>query len=180
MDIGNVVFRKQRSNVKIDFNAGVQRQVEVRVPAAFQRFHGPPEQFRVKRKSDLLDLAALRVAEKFACAANLQVVCRQGESGAEIFKRVDGLQPLRRVGRQLGYGRRYQVGIGAMVRPPHATPQLMKLRQAKTVCTVDDDRVGRRHVDAALDNCGAQKNVKAPMIESPASPVRACDSGICP
>ena len=52
-----------------------------------------------------------------------------------------------------------------MVRAPHATPQLVQLRQAETVCTIDDNRVGRRHVDAALDNCGAKQNVETPVIK---------------
>ena len=47
----------------------------------------------------------------------------------------------------------------------HATAQLVQLSQAELVGTVDQNGVGRRHVDPGLNNRGAQKDVKALLIE---------------
>src|ERR1700680_1430655 len=41
----------------------------------------------------------------------------------------------------------------------------MDLRQTETIRAVDDDGVGRRHVDAALDDGGTDQNIEPPMIE---------------
>src|SRR5690606_39586894 len=55
------------------------------------------EHFHVQGEADGLDLPALAVAEQFAGAADLQIVRRQDEAGAEILCAGDGLQALLRV-----------------------------------------------------------------------------------
>ena len=52
-----------------------------------------------------------------------------------------------------------QIRISLMVRAADAAAQLMQLRQAKFVRTIDDDGVGMRVVNAGFDNCGAQQDV---------------------
>ena len=61
--------------------------------------------------------------------------------------------------------RRDQVRVGLVVRATDATAQLVQLREAEAVRAVDDDRVGRRHVDAALDDRRAEQQVGAPVVE---------------
>ena len=46
-----------------------------------------------------LDLAALLVAEKLAGAANLEIVGRQREAGAEFLQGLDRLEPFDRIRR---------------------------------------------------------------------------------
>ena len=52
-----------------------------------------------------------------------------------------------------------------MVRAADAAAQLVQLRQAEAVGAIDDDRVGGRHVDAALDDRRAKQHVEAPVVE---------------
>ena len=58
-----------------------------------------------------------------------------------------------------------QVGVGLVVRAADAAAQLVQLRQAELVGAVDDDGVGGRHVDAGLDDGGAQQQVETLMGE---------------
>ncbi len=51
------------------------------------------------------------------------------------------------------------------MRPSHSPPQLVQLRQPHVIRPVDHDRVGGRHVDAALDDGRTDQQVEAPMIE---------------
>ena len=151
--------------MQVDFDAGMQGAVEVRFLARAQRIHRASQQFRVQREADFLDLSALLVAEQFAGAADLEIVRREREPGAEILERIDRLEPLDRIGRHDGTRRCDQVGIGAMVRAADAAAQLVQLRQAEAVGAIDDDRVGGRHVDAAFDNRRAQQDIEAPVVE---------------
>ena len=43
--------------------------------------------------------------------------------------------------------------------PAYSTPELVEIRQAKAIRSVDDDRVGVRNIHAALDDRGANENV---------------------
>ena len=61
--------------------------------------------------------------------------------------------------------RRDQVRPGAVVRTPDAAAQLVQLREAEAVGAVDQDRVGGRHVDAGLDDRGADEHLEAPVVE---------------
>ena len=55
----------------------------------------------------------------------------------------------------------HQVGIGLVVASPHAAAQLVQLGQAELVGTAHDDGVGAGHVNAGLDDGGAQQQVVA-------------------
>jgi hypothetical protein len=52
-----------------------------------------------------------------------------------------------------------------VVRAADAAAQLVQLREAEAVGAVDDDGVGGRHVDAALDDGRAQQHVEALVVE---------------
>ena len=58
-----------------------------------------------------------------------------------------------------------QVGVGAVVRAADAAAQLVQLRQPEAVGAIDQNGVGARHVDAALDDGRAHQHVEASMIE---------------
>ena len=75
------------------------------------------------------------------------------------------LEPARGVGRHGVLRRRDQVGVGLVVRAADAAAQLVQLREAEAVGAVDDDRVGGRHVDAALDDRRAEQQVGALVVE---------------
>ena len=73
-----------------------------------------------------------------------------------------------------------QVGVGAVVRTADAAAQLVQLRQAEAVGAVDDDGVGGRHVDAGLDDRGADQHVEALAVEIQHRPASSSRSGIWP
>ena len=151
--------------MQLDLGSRIERPFEVGLLAGLQRRDGALQQFHVQVVADLLDLAALFIAQQLAGAANLQIVGGQRESGAELLERLQRLEPLDRIGRHRLARRRDQVGVGAVVRAADAAAQLMDLRQAESIGAVDDDGVRRRHVDAALDDGRADQNVEAAMIE---------------
>ena len=52
-----------------------------------------------------------------------------------------------------------------MVRAADAAAQLMQLRQPEPIGAIDQDGIGARHVDAALDDGRAHQQIEASVIE---------------
>ena len=144
----------------------MQRPFEVRLPSRAQRGHRALEQFHVEREADLLDLAALFLAQQLAGTADFEVVSREHESRAEVLERLDRLEALGGIAGHRVARRRDQVRVGLVVRAADPSAQLVQLREAEAVRTVDHDRVGGRDVDAAFDDrradagrcCGGGRN----------------------
>ena len=59
-----------------------------------------------------------------------------------------------------------QIGISAGLRPADAAAQLVELRQTEAVGAVDDQRVGGRDVEPALDDRRRQQHVIFAVVES--------------
>ena len=143
-----------------------------RLLAIFQRLDRLLQHLHIEGEADRFNLAALIVAEQFARATDLQIVGRQRKTGAEIFERGDRLQPLGRIlGHQLGMGGE-QVGIGLMVRAANPTPQLVQLGQTEMIRPIHDDGVGAWHIDAGLDDGGADQEVEALVVEVGHDPLK--------
>ena len=53
-----------------------------------------------------------------------------------------------------------------MLGPPDTSAQLVKIGQTKSICAVDDDRVGVWNIEPALDNCRADEHVDFPADKS--------------
>ena len=51
------------------------------------------------------------------------------------------------------------VAVGAVVRPANAATELVKIGQAIGIGLIDEDSVGIRYIEAALDDCRGQQNV---------------------
>ena len=113
--IRHEIVRDQCGQADFDLWSRRHRGFQVRFPAFPKRDDGPAEQFVVKRESDRVNLAALVFSQQFAGAANLQVVGGQGESRSQFLQGLDGLQALRRIGRQRTSGRGDQVRVGLVV-----------------------------------------------------------------
>jgi hypothetical protein len=78
-------FGQERRRVQLDLGGRIQRLVEVDRLAGLERAHRALEHARIEVEADFLYLARLRFAQHFAGAANLQVVHREVEAGAELF-----------------------------------------------------------------------------------------------
>ena len=138
---------------------------EVRLAPRLERGHRRPEHVGVELEADLLHLARLRFAQHLAGAADLEVVHREEEAGAQVLHHLDRLEPLLRLRGQRFLGRRQQVRIGLVVRAADAPAQLVQLREPEAVGALDDDGVRRRHVDPGLDDRRADEEVDALRVE---------------
>ena len=110
-------------------------------------------------------MAGLLVAEKIACAADVEVMACQLEAGAEIVERLHDFEPPQRGRRQLFALGQGQIAISAQFAAADAATQLIELRQPKHVSAVDDQGVGGRDVETAFDDVGRQQQVKGALVE---------------
>ena len=58
-----------------------------------------------------------------------------------------------------GQGGSKQVAESLFVAAPHTAAHLVQVAQTEILCLVDDDGIGVRYVDTALDNGGGEQNV---------------------
>ena len=105
------------------------------------------------------DVSGLPGADQVAGAPNLEVPHRDAKSRAELGRLAHGLEPFVGLLGQDLVPRVEQVGIGPLARPADAATQLVELAEAEQVGAVDDEGVDRRHVDARLDDGGADQHV---------------------
>ena len=111
-------------------------------------------------------MSGLFVAQQVTAAANVQIVTGQLESGTQAIQRLQHLQAT--LGRQsdLLLGRRRHIGEGTGLGATDPTPELVKLRQAEHIGAVDDQRIGRRNIQAALNNRSRQQHIVLALVES--------------
>jgi len=92
--IGVASSSEFRSSLTPLIGAVVEGAVEFGLLAGLEHLDGTLQQVAVEGEADLLDLAALLVAEQLSGAADLQVVGGQRKAGAQIFQGLYGLQAL--------------------------------------------------------------------------------------
>ncbi len=105
-------------------------------------------------------VARLLGPQHAARPADLQIAHGNAHAAAQILVLVDGRQTR---GGLLGQGHvlgEHEVGEGLHRRAAHATLQLVHLREAQPLGVLDDERVGMRVVDAALDDGGGHEHVQ--------------------
>ena len=83
----------------------------------------------------------------------------------ELGRLADGLEPLVGVLGQRPVRRREQVGVRPLPGTADPAAQLVELTEPQQVGTVDDQRVDRGHVDARLDDGGADQHVELALPE---------------
>ena len=109
-------------------------------------------------------MPVLLLAQNVAHAANFHVLFGQQVPAAQILQVRDGPQAALR---GLGHARRVeQVGVGGLRPAAHPPAQLVKLREAQPVRTLDQDGVGLRDVQPRLDDGGGQQHVKRTLLEA--------------
>ena len=64
----------------------IERPLEIRLFTGLESGDRALQQFHVQVVADLLNLAALLIAEQLAGAADLQIVGGEGESGTELLE----------------------------------------------------------------------------------------------
>ena len=151
VDLGRLVGDVVRRHVGGDGQVDAHRRRQRRLLAG-QLVHRLFQHLRVHLEADGGHVPALLVAEQVAGAADLEVGHGDLEAGAEVGVVAERRQTGRRVAGEQVFARVEQVGVGVRVAAPDASADLVQLRQAEHVGAIDDQRVGRRDVDAALDD----------------------------
>ena len=117
------------------------------------------QHFDVEVVAHGLHVAVLAVAQQAACAPDLQIPHGDAEAGAEGRELADGGKPLLGDVRQGLVPPEGEVGIGLAAGAAHTAPDLVQLCQTHPVSVLDDEGVAVAHVDAGLDQGGADENV---------------------
>src|SRR3954454_9338388 len=105
-------------------------------------------------------MAVLLGAENVAGATDLEVGQRDLETGAQLRRVEDRLQPLPSDIRELAALAVEQVRVRATRRSADATAQLIELSESKRIGAVDDDRVRVRNIETGLDDRRAHEDVE--------------------
>ena len=134
----------------------------------------------VKLDADLADMARLFVAQQIAGAADIEIVARKREAGAQRVEGLHHFEPaLRGLGQHLAR-RQGQIGIGAQLAAADAAAQLIELRQAEHVGAMDDHRIGGRNVEAGFDDVGREQQIVLRRRRRRSSRLRARSGAIWP
>ena len=123
------------------------------------------EHVLVELDADLADVPGLLVAQEIAGAADIEVVARQLEPGAQRVQGLHDFEPALRRRGELLLLRQGQIGVAAQFAAPDAAAQLVELRQPEHVGAVHDHRIGRRDVEPALDDIGRQQQIECALVE---------------
>ena len=162
-EIGDVILGDRHRRAERD---GRRPDLFLRlVDAGLQQFDRVGQHLLIKFVADFLDMAGLFVAEQIAGAADVEIMRRELEAGAERIERLQHLQPLLRLRRDRAVGGRREQRIGARLAAPDAPAQLIELRQSKHIGAPDDQRIGVGNVEAGFDDGRREQNVVAAVVE---------------
>src|SRR5918992_2578867 len=113
-----------------------------------------------------MNVAALSSPQQVACTTNFEVPHSNAESRPQLRSLQDGLNSLfRRLSNATASGHQ-EIGVGPVLAPAHPSSELVKLGESKTVGPVNNQRVNVRHVQARLDNGGADQHIGLSIGES--------------
>ena len=107
-------------------------------------------------------MAVLLASEHVTCAAQFKVECSNAEARAQLAELFHRGKPFARDFGENSLRRNEQVRISALMGTANPAAQLVKLSQAETIRTIDQDGVGVRDVQAIFDDCGGDKYVRFP------------------
>ena len=110
-----------------------------------------------------LHVAVLAVAQQVAGAPDLQIPHGDAEPRAEGGELPDGGKTLLGDVREGLVPAEGEIGVGLPAAAAHPAPQLVELGQAHSVCVLDDEGVAVAHVDAGLDQGGADQDIQFPV-----------------
>ena len=127
------------------------------------------------------NVATLCFAQQVSCTTNLKVTHCDFESAAKVCGFTDCAETFVCVFRQCFVARVKEICVRALSAATNATTQLMHLSKTQKVRTFDNQSVYGRHVDAAFNNGGADKNVVVafPEIENDLFKLRLVHLAVC-
>ncbi len=110
--------------------------------------------------------------EEIAGPPDLQVPRGNLEAGSEFRQLGDDLQPLPSALIQGLLSRDEEVGMRAEPVPTDPAPELIELGQAKAIRPIDDDGIGRRDVEARLDDGRRAEELVPPGVKVAHDPLQ--------
>ena len=161
MLVGHVGLGDEGGDPEMDLRFDLLLLGRLPLDLADRLFH----QLRVELVAHGGDVAGLGGPQEVPRPPDLQVVGGDPETGAGLGEVHDHLEALLCVAREHRPLRDEEVGEGLLIRPPDAPPDLVELGEAEAVRPVDDDRVGRRDVEAGTDDRRAHQDVVLPPDE---------------
>src|SRR5581483_8188309 len=129
-------------------------------PLALELGHRLVQQLDVELEADGGDVARLLGTEKLAGSSDLEVAHRDGEARAELGVVGERRQSSASLTGQLLRIRIEEVRVRGLIRAADAAADLVELREAEHVGTLDDERVRLRDVDARLDDRRRHEHVR--------------------
>src|ERR1017187_7426545 len=120
------------------------------------------EQVTVEVEADGGDVAALFRTEDVARAANLQVAHRDFEPAAEGRVLLDRADPFARALDEVYMARQKNVSVRLVFVAADAAAKLIQVAQPKTVGAVNNDGIGVRDIEAALNDGRTNQHVNLP------------------
>ena len=110
------------------------------------------EQLAVQIEADRHDVAALCCTENAARPPNLQVSHGNAETGTQRAVLFDRVDPFARGANCHHLTRKKEISVRFVLGPPDPPAQLIEIGETKPIRTIDDDRVGVRNIESALDD----------------------------
>ena len=124
------------------------------------------EQLAIQIETDRHDVAALCGTENAARTPNLQVAHGDAKTCAQRAVLLDRADPFARGANCHHLTRKKEICIRFVLGPSDASAQLIEIGETKSVCTIDDDGIGVRNIEPALDDRRANEYVDVPADES--------------
>ena len=133
--------------------------VEVGKLFGLQFVYGLLQNLLIGFVAEVGDEAALFGPQHVAGSPDVEVLHGDVDAAAQLGEVLDCLQAAACLLRKARQRRGEEVAESFPVAPPDASAQLVQVGEAELLGIVDDDRVGIRHVDAALDDAGRNQHV---------------------
>src|SRR5436190_2550907 len=108
-------------------------------------------------------MTVLLPAEQVARASQLEIQGRDAKPGAQFAEFPDRRKPATRDWGQSLIRRNQKVCVSTPVRSSNPAAQLIELRKAITICSVDDQSICERDIQAIFDNRRRDENIELVM-----------------
>src|SRR3989338_3155899 len=126
--------------------------------------NGLPEKAAVKVKPDLINESALLLAQDIARPAYLKVFHGNFKAGPQFGKPFQGAYPFTGFSGHDKVFRQYKIRVSLPLgEPPHPSPELVKIGQAKRIRPVNHDGVHVRDIQPGFDDIGRDQAVDFPL-----------------
>ena len=160
MRVRHVLFRNKRRNRELQ---GRVRLLLHHMP--FQPLNGLLHHLHIEIQADRGDMARLLFAQKITGPSDLKVRRGDTEARSEFGELLNRDQSLLRIAGECAFVGDQEVGVGLLSAASDPSTQLVQLRQAEEIRSIDDDGVGVGNVESGLDDGRGDQDVRLALHE---------------